>query len=377
MTPTHLQQWIQHPETLNRDTLYELRTLVARYPYFQSLRLLYLKNLYLLHDINFGAELRKAVLYVADRRVLFYFIEGDRYTLKSRKVSSLFSGDLEKEPSVDRTLSLIDAFLATVPEEHSQHTELDYAVDYTAYLMQEEPGVDAEDESEVPKLRGHELIDDFIQKSESSDASDTRREFLVEKEEETEEEEEPSVSPVTEELDDSCFTETLAKIYIKQHRYDKALEIIKKLSLNYPKKNAYFADQIRFLEKLIINAKLLLVILMLIASVLMCFIVLIQNSKGGGLASGFSSSNQIMGVRKTTDFLEKATWTLAAVMVVFSIVSAYTIPSSTGKGGDVILEQAQQEEKTNPYNMPVGTEAPQSEAPAATTPAEAPAPAAE
>lgn len=47
---------------------------------------------------------------------------------------------------------------------------------------------------------------------------------------------------------------------------------------------------------------LLLVILMLIASVLMCFIVLIQNSKGGGLASGFSSSNQIMGVRKTTDF---------------------------------------------------------------------------
>lgn len=44
MTPTHLQQWIQHPETLNRDTLYELRTLVARYPYFQSLRLLYLKT---------------------------------------------------------------------------------------------------------------------------------------------------------------------------------------------------------------------------------------------------------------------------------------------------------------------------------------------
>ena len=200
MTPTHLQQWIQHPETLNRDTLYELRTLVARYPYFQSLRLLYLKNLYLLHDINFGAELRKAVLYVADRRVLFYFIEGDRYTLKSRKVSSLFSGDLEKEPSVDRTLSLIDAFLATVPEEHSQHTELDYAVDYTAYLMQEEPGVDAEDESEVPKLRGHELIDDFIQKSESSDASDTRREFLVEKEEETEEEEtEEEIEEETEE----------------------------------------------------------------------------------------------------------------------------------------------------------------------------------
>lgn len=116
---------------------------------------------------------------------------------------------------------------------------------------------------------------------------------------------------------------------------------------------------------------LLLIILMLIASVLMCFIVLIQNSKGGGLASGFSSSNQIMGVRKTTDFLEKTTWTLAGVMVVFSIVSAYTIPTSSSKGGDVILEQAQQEEKTNPYNMPVGTAAPQAETPAETAPADA------
>ncbi|MCD8184321.1 MAG: preprotein translocase subunit SecG [Bacteroides sp.] len=114
---------------------------------------------------------------------------------------------------------------------------------------------------------------------------------------------------------------------------------------------------------------LLLVILMVIASVLMCFIVLIQNSKGGGLASGFSSSNQIMGVRKTTDFLEKATWGLAAFMVVMSIASAYVVPTMSHKGGDVIMEQAQQEEKTNPYNMPVGTAAPQVETPAITAPA--------
>ena len=72
---------------------------------------------------------------------------------------------------------------------------------------------------------------------------------------------------------------------------------------------------------------LLCVSLIVLASVLMCLIVLIQNSKGGGLASGFASSNQIMGVRKTTDFLEKATWTLAAVMVVVSILAAYSIPS--------------------------------------------------
>ena len=103
---------------------------------------------------------------------------------------------------------------------------------------------------------------------------------------------------------------------------------------------------------------LLFVILMVIAALLMCFIVLIQNSKGGGLASGFSSSNAIMGVRKTTDFLEKATWGLAIFMVVMSIATAYVVPRSAVVK-DAVLEQAQKEQQTNPYNLPAGTAAPQ------------------
>lgn len=67
-------------------------------------------------------------------------------------------------------------------------------------------------------------------------------------------------------------------------------------------------------------------VLILIAAVLLILIVLIQNSKGGGLASGFSSSNQIMGVRKTTDFLEKATWGLAGTVIVLSILITAFIP---------------------------------------------------
>lgn len=61
-------------------------------------------------------------------------------------------------------------------------------------------------------------------------------------------------------------------------------------------------------------------------SILLILIVLVQNSKGGGLASNFSSSNQIMGVRKTTDFLEKSTWTLAAALLVASLVSTAVLP---------------------------------------------------
>ena len=79
-------------------------------------------------------------------------------------------------------------------------------------------------------------------------------------------------------------------------------------------------------------------ILILICSVLLVLIVLVQNSKGGGLASGFSSSNQVLGVRKTTDFLEKATWTLAGLVVFFCIVITSFIPRERVSSTSDVLE---------------------------------------
>jgi preprotein translocase subunit SecG len=70
------------------------------------------------------------------------------------------------------------------------------------------------------------------------------------------------------------------------------------------------------------------VIFLIIICVLLIMIVLVQNSKGGGLASSFSGSNQYMGVRKTTDFLEKATWTLAASLLLFSLVATWALPKN-------------------------------------------------
>ena len=114
---------------------------------------------------------------------------------------------------------------------------------------------------------------------------------------------------------------------------------------------------------------LLFVVLMVLAAILMCFVVLVQNSKGGGLSSSFASSNQIMGVRKTTDYIEKLTWGLAIFMVVISIATSYVIPTTT-EGSSVIMDQAVKEQKTNPLNAPAGFAAPQTDAEA---PAAAPA----
>ena len=80
---------------------------------------------------------------------------------------------------------------------------------------------------------------------------------------------------------------------------------------------------------------IVIIILLVLASLLMIGIVLIQESKGGGLASSFSSSNQIMGVRKTTDFLEKATWGLAIAIVVLSIISLSFVSSNTAQSDKV------------------------------------------
>ena len=93
----------------------------------------------------------------------------------------------------------------------------------------------------------------------------------------------------------------------------------------------------------------LFVILIVIAAVLMIGIVLIQESKGGGLASNFSSYNQIGGVRKTTDFIEKTTWGLAVAMVVISIACAYVAPQATTDNS--VLEGIENP-TTNPNNLP-------------------------
>ena len=117
----------------------------------------------------------------------------------------------------------------------------------------------------------------------------------------------------------------------------------------------------------------LLIGLIVVAALFLCFVVMIQNSKGGGLASSFASSNQIMGVRKTTDFIEKLTWGLAGFMVVISIACAYVLPTAS-TGSSVIMEQAVKDSATNPLNAPTGFVAPTTtETPATEAPAEAPA----
>ena len=257
-----LAELIKNPRELDRDTLYDLRSLLALYPYYQTARLLMLQNLYLLHDPSFDEELRSAAIYITDRKVLFQMIEAAHYQHpKSQLGQRQATADGEQAPKEDsttdtttssRTISLIDNFLESIPKDGEgqksktsrRPTPADAAVDYVAYLLETETEDDHSGE-DVPQLIGQELIDSFINSDKGKIVLSEEPQFTPQAE--------TTAGDDSKEAEEGYFTETLARIYIKQGRYSKALEIIQRLSLQYPKKNAYFADQIRFLEKLIIN----------------------------------------------------------------------------------------------------------------------------
>ncbi|MBP3518897.1 MAG: hypothetical protein J6K31_10975 [Parabacteroides sp.] len=252
MKAADLYRLMENPDLLTEETLSQLRQIVDEFPYFQVARMLYLKNLAVLHDIRFGAELKKMAIYVPDRRKLFTLIEGERFGLQ------LSPAQEEKEAS-DDSFSLIDAFLSNHEEEEPKAgTSLLFqpsaSSDYLYWSLTNE-NARTEEKGEEVRLQHQELIDSFIkneeQRAPGSGLALDREETGASVPENLAALEENRHKP----LDDSYFTETLAHIYVKQKRYEKALQIIKNLNLKYPEKNVYFADQIRFLEKLIINTK--------------------------------------------------------------------------------------------------------------------------
>lgn len=272
----NIQELTQHPELLNRETLYELRRLTALYPYYQPARLLMIKNLYLLHDPTFDDELRRAAIYFTDRKVIFNLVEAAHYRLKHKSLQSFSSLPdrrvvaIEKERGESRTVSLIDSFLSSIPEDKGDSdrivnkkssteekkrkpTAADATVDYVAYLLAtdfEELNEKTESTETVAladtPMNGGDLIDAFINNENGRITLQDEPEYLPEV---------PIADNNEREPEEEYLTETLAGIYIKQGRYKKALDIMNRINEKAVKKNLYYEDQKRFLAKLIVNQK--------------------------------------------------------------------------------------------------------------------------
>lgn len=274
----NIQELMRHPELLSRETLYELREMTARYPYYQPARLLMLKNLYILQDASFDEELRRAAIYFTDRKVLFNLIEAAHYRLKKKSPQSFSTQPVSRQHGKDddsRTVSIIDDFLSTMPEEekqaeaakskegrkHRRPTPADATVDYMAYLLstdfEELDRLEGNDNDNGnvngnmngnmngSAMRGETLIDNFINNEKGKMTLQEVPQYLPEVEIEDNSEHTP---------DTELLTETMASIYIKQGKYRKALNVMSKMKEKSQKKSIYFDDQERFL-KLLVMAK--------------------------------------------------------------------------------------------------------------------------
>jgi tetratricopeptide (TPR) repeat protein len=218
------------------QTLPDLQNLVEEYPYFQAAQLLYTLNLRAVKDSRFNAELRKTACLSGDRKKLFFQAENGYFS-----PAAIEKLENREEAAPDDSFSRIDSFLA---EKNQKEEKEEIPAEYVRYLLSEPA---QNQPAEPAPLHHQDTIDKFLEEDRKSPVKivltppDTAGNEVFHNLDQVEE--------------GSFFSETLAKIYLKQKKYEKALEIIRKLNLIYPEKNRYFADQIRFLEKLIINTK--------------------------------------------------------------------------------------------------------------------------
>ena len=247
MDKATLYDFLKRQELLSQAELDDVETLINQYPYFQTARLLEIKNMKSDPDSNdFLTKLAKASLLCSDRQKLFYTVKDGRY---AQFFNNIFTPEAIAR---DRTEELLNTFFDTIATEEEtllpQTAQNAALTDYLAYMEMEEAPQDNLPENAQP-LKHHDIIDDFIGKAETHEI------FTPPTPQPESKASNHLQDPDREDKSDNFLTETLARIYIKQQKYEQALAIIERLSLNFPKKSVYFADQIRFLEYLIINEK--------------------------------------------------------------------------------------------------------------------------
>lgn len=235
-----LGTWLRNPEEMGAEAVAKLPELIEKYPYCATYRLLYLVALANVHSTRLEQEVKQHAVALPERLKLFQMVNKGEYEW----VSLMQQLDEARSNTPEANdFELIDKFLSTIRD--SQGNELSYNVEDIVskpiiideeYNDEDEPAMDIDPTQD-------ELIDNFL----LAESQGTL--FVPQAEPQIEEEEGPSV---IEKIRDRAFlTESLAKVYVKQHKYEQALAIFLELNLKYPKKNCYFADQIRYLEKVI------------------------------------------------------------------------------------------------------------------------------
>lgn len=221
---------ISNPETINKEDNLFLENTIEKYPFFSVSHILLAKGLLNTESLRYNRKLKNAALYSLDRKQLFKLItqniEEKRLSVKKEEeMKTIHVEDTPKFVDVETKLKIGSPLDFKETEEHS----------FSQWLaLTKVKKIDRSDE----KKEESELIDSFIEsnptikteKNKFFSPTETAKTSLVENNE--------------------LVTETLARVYLEQQHFDKAIEAYKKLSLKYPKKSSFFADQINLINDL-------------------------------------------------------------------------------------------------------------------------------
>ncbi|MAP53530.1 hypothetical protein [Altibacter sp.] len=277
---------LAHPQDLKKEDLKELEIVIQRYPYFQSARALQLKGLKNNNSFLYNEALKVTAAYTTDRDILFEYITSDKFIqneisqaiqqhdehvlsmdVESEDVSEQISLALNRQMKEELKKAeailnpnLFQRKLESIQEIVETPSETEEIVEATNAPL-EFKKEDTHSFSEWLKLTKAQPID-------RSSEGDTAKETVLEKERKFELiekfiQQNPKLKPASEAVSrkdlaepftqaaDALMTETLAKVYMQQKNYVKAIQAYKILILKYPEKSGFFADQIRAIKKLI------------------------------------------------------------------------------------------------------------------------------
>ena len=267
MTRDQMLRYLDDPSALNERTLGELREILDEYPYFQTGHLLYVRNLQNESNFRYSGQLKTTAIYATDRTVLYHLLNPDHekkemhdHSLEINVISSTDEFpilELADEPSEFGT-EPDESFKSMVDHVDKGHFELlNFEHSDKAYSLDEiskgedkpiaelsDGGsllVNQEEIGNLPEQKSN-LIDRFIKENPSFSARQSDNSEVSER--------------INKQIDrvgdnDEFITETLARIYVKQGLYTKAIQAFQKLSLKYPEKSVYFARQIEEVTNLL------------------------------------------------------------------------------------------------------------------------------
>jgi len=229
---------------MGAEAVAKLPELIEKYPYCATYRLLYAVALANVHSTRLEQEVRQQSVYLPERLRMFQLVNKGEYEWVS--LMQQLDEARQSRPEVN-DFELIEKYLSTVHD--NLGNESSYSVDDLVSKpdIKESEDYFADEAISEADSSQDEIIDNFL-------LAESQGTLFVPKADPKEPvDDDPSVlDKITER---AFLTESLAKVYVKQHKYEQALAIFSELNLKYPKKNCYFADQIRYLEKVIEYSK--------------------------------------------------------------------------------------------------------------------------